>query len=88
MPRNISLPIAAVLLLLPGTLAGQTLPPPEHRQLARAIFQELIEINTSDSARQTRRAAQAMADRLIAGGIPRGDVQVVETSPGTYSSFV
>jgi acetylornithine deacetylase/succinyl-diaminopimelate desuccinylase-like protein len=68
-----------VLLLLSGSLSAQEADP---RALERDLLKQLIEINTSDSARQTRRAAQAMADRLIAGGIPRKDVQVIETSPG------
>ena len=66
------------LLLTPSLLAQD----PDPRALERDLLKQLIEINTSDSARQTRRAAQVMADRLIAGGLPREDVQVIETSPG------
>ena len=71
--------LVPAFLLFSGSLSAQQA---DQRALQRDLLKELIEINTSDSARQTRRAAQAMADRLVAGGIPREDVQVIETSPG------
>ncbi len=48
MPTNPghSLTLAAALVLLPAAITAQTLPPPAHRQLARAILRELVEINT------------------------------------------
>jgi acetylornithine deacetylase/succinyl-diaminopimelate desuccinylase-like protein len=46
-------------------------------QLARDIFRELIEINTTDSAGNTTTAAEAMAARLRAAGFPAEDVQVL-----------
>jgi acetylornithine deacetylase/succinyl-diaminopimelate desuccinylase-like protein len=54
----------------------------EPRALERDLLIQLVEINTSDSARQTRQAAQAMADRLVEAGLPREDVQLIETTPG------
>jgi acetylornithine deacetylase/succinyl-diaminopimelate desuccinylase-like protein len=48
-----------------------------NRQLARDIFQQLIEINTTDSSGSTTVAAQAMAKRLLDAGFPAGDVQVL-----------
>jgi acetylornithine deacetylase/succinyl-diaminopimelate desuccinylase-like protein len=65
--------------LFPWALAAQS---SDHRMLERELLTQLIEINTSDSARQTDRAARAMADRLIAAGFPREDIRVIETSPG------
>src|SRR2546422_10492796 len=47
------------------------------RRLARDIFRELIEINTTDSLGNTPRAARAMARRLVAAGFPAADVQVL-----------
>ena len=47
------------------------------RQLARDIFRELIEINTTDSSGNTTIAAQAMAKRLIAAGFDARDVKVL-----------
>jgi acetylornithine deacetylase/succinyl-diaminopimelate desuccinylase-like protein len=43
----------------------------------RAIYQELVEINTTDSAGDCTRAAEAMGSRLRAGGYTQADVQVL-----------
>jgi len=50
---------------------------PADRQLAHDIFQQLIEINTTDSVGNTTNAARAMADRFLAAGFPPEDVQVL-----------
>jgi acetylornithine deacetylase/succinyl-diaminopimelate desuccinylase-like protein len=47
------------------------------RTLARSIFQELIEINTTDSVGNVTTAAEAMAKRLRAAGYPDSDVVVL-----------
>src|ERR1700729_2143011 len=47
------------------------------RKLSRDIFQQLIEINTTDSVGSTTVAAEAMAKRLLAAGFPLGDVKVL-----------
>jgi acetylornithine deacetylase/succinyl-diaminopimelate desuccinylase-like protein len=47
------------------------------RALAREIFQQLIEINTTDSVGSTTIAAQAMAKRLLDAGFPPADVVVL-----------
>ncbi len=52
-----------------------------HQQLARDIFKELIEINTTDSTGDCTKAAEAMAARFRAAGFPAGDVEVVGPSP-------
>jgi acetylornithine deacetylase/succinyl-diaminopimelate desuccinylase-like protein len=51
------------------------------RQLARDIFKELIEINTTDSTGNTTTAAEAMAARLKAAGFPASDVRVLGPNP-------
>jgi acetylornithine deacetylase/succinyl-diaminopimelate desuccinylase-like protein len=51
-----------------------------HQRLARDIFKELIEINTTDSTGDCTRAAEAMAARLKAAGFADADVQVVGPS--------
>lgn len=43
---------------------------------ARAIFQQLIETNTSDSAGSVTKASEAMAQRLLAAGFSEKDVVV------------
>jgi len=48
---------------------------------ARDIFKQLIEINTTDSAGNTTTAAEAMAARLKAAGLPASDVQVLGPDP-------
>ena len=47
------------------------------RQLARDIFRQLVEINTTDSVGSTTPAAEAMAKRLRDAGFPASDVQVL-----------
>ncbi|MFN2393541.1 MAG: M20/M25/M40 family metallo-hydrolase [Pyrinomonadaceae bacterium] len=48
-----------------------------NQQLLRNIYQELIEINTTDSIGDTTKAAEAMAVRLRAAGFPETDVRVL-----------
>jgi len=50
---------------------------PQTKQLSRDIFQQLIEINTTDSVGSTTIAANAMAKRLLDAGFPRQDVVVL-----------
>src|SRR5215467_3633043 len=52
-----------------------------HQQLLREIYQELIEINTTNSIGDNTKAAEAMAHRLIAAGFPAADVQVLVPAP-------
>jgi len=51
--------------------------PKENQALLRAIYQELVEINTTDSAGDTTKAAQAMAARLRAAGYADKDLQIL-----------
>jgi acetylornithine deacetylase/succinyl-diaminopimelate desuccinylase-like protein len=46
-------------------------------RLAREIYKQLIEINTTDSVGSTTVAAEAMAQRLRDAGYPANDVQVL-----------
>jgi acetylornithine deacetylase/succinyl-diaminopimelate desuccinylase-like protein len=65
----------ALLALLP-TLSAATLDEAT-RRLARDIFQQLIEINTTDSVGSTTVAAEAMAKRLLDAGFAKEDVKVL-----------
>jgi acetylornithine deacetylase/succinyl-diaminopimelate desuccinylase-like protein len=47
------------------------------KQLSRDIFQQLIEINTTDSVGSTTIAAEAMRKRLLQAGLPESDVVVL-----------
>ncbi|MGE5440713.1 MAG: M20/M25/M40 family metallo-hydrolase [Bacteroidota bacterium] len=51
-----------------------------HMKLARDIFSELININTTQNLGSTR-AAKAMAERLRKAGFPEGDVQLAGPGP-------
>jgi acetylornithine deacetylase/succinyl-diaminopimelate desuccinylase-like protein len=60
-----------------GALAAPgPLPPPVDQELSRAIFKELIEINTTHAYGSTR-AAQAIQRRLLAAGFPSTDVVLI-----------
>src|SRR4051794_18293548 len=69
--RFLLLPLAA------ATLFAQA----AHQQLAREIFKELIEIDTTDSAGDNTRAAEAMAARFRAAGFAADDVHVLAPRP-------
>jgi acetylornithine deacetylase/succinyl-diaminopimelate desuccinylase-like protein len=61
---------------------------PEH-QLARDIFRQLIEINTTDTpSGNVTTAAEAMAARFRAAGFPAEDVQVVGPLPNKKNLVV
>jgi acetylornithine deacetylase/succinyl-diaminopimelate desuccinylase-like protein len=51
------------------------------QQLARDIYQELMEINTVTDTGDTARVAEAMAVRLRAAGFSEADVQVLKPAP-------
>ena len=76
-------------LVLVGVATPGASPPPAaqpatlapHQRLLREIYQELIEINTTDSVGDNTKAAEAMARRLLAAGFPAADVQVLVPAP-------
>ena len=55
--------------------------PPADQELARAIFKQLIEINTTDSTGNCTEAARAMATRLEGAGLKAADIQVLGPDP-------
>jgi acetylornithine deacetylase/succinyl-diaminopimelate desuccinylase-like protein len=55
--------------------------PTSRRQAFREIYQELVEINTTNSVGDSLRAAEAMAARLKAGGLAPDNVQVLSSAP-------
>jgi acetylornithine deacetylase/succinyl-diaminopimelate desuccinylase-like protein len=72
---------AAVLALLTigPVRADESIP--SDLQTFRDIYRELVEINTTDSVGDTVRAAEAMAARLRAGGVPAADIHVLSSGP-------
>jgi acetylornithine deacetylase/succinyl-diaminopimelate desuccinylase-like protein len=75
--------LAASLLLgaIHSSCAQTPTPLPPDQAQFRAIYKELVEINTTDSVGDTVRAAEAMATRLREGGLPAADVQVLSSGP-------
>ena len=51
------------------------------RALARSIFQELVEINTTDSVGNVTTAAEAMAKRFRGAGFPESDMALLGPNP-------
>jgi acetylornithine deacetylase/succinyl-diaminopimelate desuccinylase-like protein len=63
--------------LAASTAFAQSLTPEAERKLFREIYQELVEINTTDSIGDTTQASRAMAARLKANGFSDADMQVI-----------
>jgi acetylornithine deacetylase/succinyl-diaminopimelate desuccinylase-like protein len=49
----------------------------DYERLGRAVLKQLIETNTTHSTGSVTMTAELMAARLVAAGLPKGDVQVV-----------
>jgi acetylornithine deacetylase/succinyl-diaminopimelate desuccinylase-like protein len=69
--------IFPLLILLLATWSNAAPADEPTRQMARGIFKELIETNTTDSAGSVTNAANEMAKRLLDAGFPAADVVVV-----------
>ena len=78
-----SLLLTAALSLIFGAVAEASVQDAltTQQQLARGIFKELIEINTTDSSGNNTEAAEAMAARLLAAGFPEADLRVLGPHP-------
>jgi acetylornithine deacetylase/succinyl-diaminopimelate desuccinylase-like protein len=50
---------------------------PDEAGLAREIYAQLVEINTSDSVGDNTAAARAMEKRLLDAGFPAGDIRIL-----------
>jgi acetylornithine deacetylase/succinyl-diaminopimelate desuccinylase-like protein len=73
--------IAGVAALLWAVVSAVVHAQSAERAFAREILRELIEIPTTADQGATPRAAQAIADRLVAAGFPREDVRVLNLNP-------
>ena len=76
--------LAVLVVLISLFIAGPTVFAQDNdatNKLARDIYKQLIEINTTDSVGSTTVAAEAMAQRLRDAGYPAGDVQVLGPNP-------
>jgi acetylornithine deacetylase/succinyl-diaminopimelate desuccinylase-like protein len=81
--RLLSFFLAFVICLtnMPPPHSAQTMKLNGGQQLLHDIYQELVEINTTDSAGDCTAAAKAMAERLRAAGFPDEDVKVLGPHP-------
>lgn len=77
-PR-VGLAVTALLFAAVTHAQGSAASAPEGsaNALARSIFQELIEINTTDSVGSVTTAAEAMAKRFRAAGFPQDDLALL-----------
>lgn len=76
--HNLAAAIAA-LVLGGGVATAAGLAP--QQQLSYDIYKELVEIDTTTATGDTAKAAEALAARLKAAGIPEADVQVFSPAP-------
>jgi len=85
----IARPIIALVILCRSavSLSAQTALTPDQVE-ARAIFRELIEINSSYKGGSTTPAAHAIATRFLAAGFPVSDVRVLGPAGDKDSSVV
>lgn len=75
MARPLVIILAALAVVAP--LRAQTTAPDAQKALAREVYKQLVEINTSDSVGNVTTAATAMAERFRAAGFAESDVQVL-----------
>jgi len=69
---------AAVLLCAYANVAGAKASAPAADEAAfRALYKELVEINTTRSVGNCTQAAEAMRKRLLAAGIPAADTRIL-----------
>jgi acetylornithine deacetylase/succinyl-diaminopimelate desuccinylase-like protein len=70
--------IAACIMCCATAAVAQerTMPPEAERQLARAIYKEMIEVNSGFTTGATTPIAEAVARRLRAAGFPAADIFV------------
>ena len=59
-----------MLALCTASVLGQKMPPPADQKLAKEIYKEMIEINSSVMTSTTTPVVQAVAKRLRAEGFP------------------
>jgi acetylornithine deacetylase/succinyl-diaminopimelate desuccinylase-like protein len=75
----------AISLMVAAPAAGQApsthQPPAQYQALARSVFQELIETNTTHLNGNTTKAAEKMAARFRAAGFADSDITVLGPTP-------
>lgn len=59
-----------------------------HQQMGREIYREMIETDTSHSIGDTTKAAELLASRFRAAGIPEADIQIIGPEPKNKNLIV
>jgi len=67
----------ATMCAASGVANAQTSNPTADEAAFRALYKELIEINTTRSVGNCTQAAEAMRKHLLAAGIPAADMQIL-----------
>ena len=84
--------LVATLVFAAGVGSLEAQGPPaagrDYRSLSREIFQELIEIKTTESGVGSTPAAEAVARRLRAAGFADADIQVIGPAPSKRNVVV
>jgi len=73
--------VCCVVTASTATAQNRAMPPEAERQLARAIYKEMIEIKSGYTTGATTPVAEAVAKRLKTAGFPVADVFVGGASP-------
>ncbi|MDB6082323.1 MAG: peptidase [Gammaproteobacteria bacterium] len=76
MPSRTGIKSAGALACLFCMASGAAAPAPDEAAF-RALYKELVEINTTRSVGSCTRAAEAMRARLLDAGIPAADMQIL-----------
>ena len=74
--RRLLIYVAIIFVASPSVFTAQTMPPESERQLARAIYKEMVEINSGFTTGATTPVAEAVARRLKTAGFPDADIFV------------
>jgi acetylornithine deacetylase/succinyl-diaminopimelate desuccinylase-like protein len=73
--------VCALLVAAQAAAQDRAMPPESERQLARAIYKEMVEIKSGFTTGATTPVAEAVARRLKEAGFPEADVFVGGASP-------
>jgi len=80
--------VCAVLCATAAGAQDRTMPPETERQLARAIYKEMVEIKSGYTTGATTPIAEAVARRLRAAGFPAADIFVGGAAPNKANLVV
>jgi acetylornithine deacetylase/succinyl-diaminopimelate desuccinylase-like protein len=69
--------VCAVIALSLAVITARAELDNETREMARSIFKQLVEINTTESVGSTTQAAEMLAGWLRGAGFPDGDIQIL-----------